>query len=62
MGDLVKMLHYFLLYPHVWQSLLSSLFTLSLVWFLVQVDSISEHLHHIDDCRNRWGAVVLPCF
>ncbi len=42
MGDLVKTLHDFLLYPYVWQSLLSSLFTLGLAWFLVQVLGLKE--------------------
>jgi Zn-dependent protease with chaperone function len=42
MGDLVKTLHNFLLYPYVWQGLVSSLFTLGLVWFLVRVLGLKE--------------------
>lgn len=38
----MKVLHYLLLYPYIWQGLLSSLFTLGLVWLLARVLVIKE--------------------
>lgn len=49
----MRTLQSFLLYPYIWQSLASSLFTLILVWLLVKVLNIKEP-------RNRAWLFSLP--